>query len=242
MKIVRKPTALLGAVVVGMLVHHFAGPSWIGPAWIGPLAAQESTAPPYRSAEEYAATFPADVTPESRSRIPMIRREDLAPDRLPAYDERSSPDTTSLAGLYGPGGLRLHGSTQDRMGEDLGGRLKELIRLIVSREMDQSFEWTVHEPVALREGLEPEIIDVIRHAKPLSGIPEREAAMIQLGREVFQTHKVSSQTYARVLAAIGRKNLIDMCILMGNYTETAILLTVNDVRLPHDRPSLLPMP
>jgi hypothetical protein len=28
---------------------------------------------------------------------------------------------------------------------------------------------------------------------------------------------------------------------MGDYTETAILLTVNDVRLPYHRPSLLPV-
>ncbi|MCH7572736.1 MAG: HRDC domain-containing protein [Planctomycetes bacterium] len=185
MKIVRKPTALLGAVIAGMLVHHFASPSLIGP-----LAAQEITAPPYRSAEEYAATFPADVTAESRSRIPMIRREDLAPDRLPAYDERSSPDTTSLAGLYGPGGLRLHGSTEDRMGEDLGGRLKELIRLIVSREMDQAFEWTVHEPVALREGLEPEIIEIIRRHP-------REAVI------VYCLTRKDTETVAAVLKANG---------------------------------------
>jgi len=117
-----------------------------------------------------------------------------------------------------------------------------LIRLVVSRELDQAFEWTVHEPVALREKLEPAIIDVIRHRKALSGVPEKEAAMIQLGREFFQQHKVSSETYGRALKALGEKNLIDMCVLMGDYTETAVLLTVNDVHLPYDVPSLMPVP
>ena len=42
--------------------------------------------------------------------------------------------------------------------------------------------------------------------------------------------------------ALGEKNLIDMCVLMGDYTETAVLLTVNDARLPYDLPSLLPVP
>jgi hypothetical protein len=83
---------------------------------------------------------------------------------------------------------------------------------------------------------------VVRLKKPLTGVPEKEAAMIQLGREMFQKHRVSSETYARALKALGEKNLVDMCVLMGDYAETAILLTVNDVRLPHDQPALLPVP
>jgi 4-carboxymuconolactone decarboxylase len=126
-------------------------------------------------------------------------------------------------------------------GEELGGRLRELIRLVVSREMDQAFEWEAHEPVALRFGLEPEIIDVIRHNRELDNVPEREAAIIQLGREYFRTHKVSSETSARVLAAIGTRNLVDMCVLMGDYVETAVLLTVNDVHVEYGSSYILPV-
>ena len=203
----------------------------------GALGAQQRT--PTLAA--YNAALPKDVYPDSRSRIPLIKRETLDAEGKREYDRHVGPNMQSLAGLQGPGGLRMHGSKEDRIGESLGGRLKELIRLIVSREMDQPFEWTVHEPVALREGLEPSIIDVVRNGKALTGVPEKEAAMIQLGREMFQNHKVSSATFARALKALGEKNLIDMCVLMGDYTETAILLTVADVHLPYDRPSLLPL-
>ncbi|MGY9107509.1 MAG: hypothetical protein ACKVG0_13485, partial [Alphaproteobacteria bacterium] len=99
-----------------------------------------------------------------------------------------------------------------------------------------------HEPVALRFGLEPEIIDVIRYDRDLANVPEREAAIIQLGREYFQTHRVSSETYARVRDAIGIQNLVDMCVLMGDYVETAILLTVNDVHVEYGTPYILPVP
>jgi 4-carboxymuconolactone decarboxylase len=205
----------------------------------GAFGAQQPARAPNQAA--YDAALPKDVFANSRSRIPLIKREALDAEGKKEYDRHVGPNMQSLAGLQGPGGLRLHGSKEDRIGEDLGGRLKELIRLIVSREMDQAFEWTVHEPVGLREGLEPRIIDVVRNRKPLAGVPEKEAAMIQLGRELFQNHKVSSATYARALKALGEKNLIDMCVLMGDYAETAILLTVADVHLPHDRPSLLPV-
>ena len=202
----------------------------------------EAAQAPARSEAAYNATLPKDVYPDSRSRVPLIKREGLDGADQKEYDRHVGPNRDSLAGLQGPGGLRLHGSKEDRIGESLGGRLRELIRLIVSREMDQAFEWNMHEPVALKNGLEPAIIDVVRNRKPLTGVPEKEAAMIQLGREMFQKHKVSSETYARVKKAIGEKNLIDMCVLMGDYVETAILLTVNDVRLPYDQPPLLPVP
>ena len=214
--------------------------SGLGVLFLSQVFAQAPAARP--SEAQYNAALPADIHRDSRGRMPMIQRGALPADRYAEYDRHIGPDRSSLAGLQGPGGLRLHGSTPERVGEALGGQMKELIRLIVSRELDQAFEWTVHEPVALKEKMDPKIIDVIRLRKPLTGIPEKEAAMIQLGREYFQTHKVGSATYARALKALGEKNLIDMCVLMGDYAETAVLLTVNDVRLPYDLPSLLPVP
>jgi len=249
-----KPLQLVGIVAVGLaglFAGYYAGIERSArvaqiPAAVEPARDSDAVRVAFArdsaglTEEDYYATFPSDVHRESLSRVPIVDRASLDPARQAEFDEHISPETTSLAGIYGPGGLRLHGSPDDAVGGELGGRLRELIRLVVSREMNQSFEWLMHEPVALREGLEPEIVDVIRLDKPLDGVSEREAAMIQLGREYFRTHRVSPETYARVVAAIGRKNMIDMCVLMGDYVETAVLLTVNDVHLPYGREGLLP--
>ena len=104
------------------------------------------------SKEDFLASLPEDVDPVSRGRIPLVNREDLDDARKPAYDARVSPDSKSLAGLYGPGGLSLNGSA-DLGDTQVDKRTLELARLVVSREMDQVFEWTVHEPVALKAGL-----------------------------------------------------------------------------------------
>ena len=213
----------------------------IGYVW-SHLAVQQSPAQRSKTLAEYNAALPKDVHPDSRSRIPLAKREDLDEEGKKVYDDRVSPNTTSLAGLQGPGGLRLHGSPDATVGDGLGRKLQELARLVVAREMDQAFEWTVHEPVALREGLDPKIIDVIRHRKALDGVPEKEASIIQLGREVFQKHKVAPDTFARALEQLGERNLIDLTTLMGDYTRTAILLHTVDLRLPYDRPPLLPVP
>jgi len=192
---------------------------------------------------EYNASLPADIYPDSRSRIPLVQRGDLDPGRQAEYDRLAAPDTTSLAGLQGPGGLRLNASGDDNLeATKLDRRTLELARLVVSREMDQAFEWTVHEPRALKYGLEPAIIDVIRYDRPLDGVPAREASIIQLGREVFRNHKVSPETFERVHGFLGTRNLIDLCDFMGNYVQTAILLHTMDVHLPYDRKPLLPVP
>ena len=178
-------TLVFGVIGAGFFLH-------------GPVErASAQAAAPHPTEAQYNATLPPDIHPDSRSRMPLVRRESLDAADKAIYDGLVAADRTSLAGLQGPGGLRLHGSKPDKIGESLGRRLKELIRLIVSREMDQPFEWTVHEPVALRMKLEPAIIDVIRYRKALTGVPEKEAAMIQLGREFFQTHKVSSAKIGR---------------------------------------------
>ena len=190
---------------------------------------------------EFLAALPADVYPDSRGRIPLVDRESLDEARKKEYDKRIAPDTSSLAGLQGPGGLSLNGSPS--LDETLvDKRTQELVRLVVSREMSQQLEWTVHEPVALANGLEPEIIDVIRHRRPTAGLPERDAALIDWGREIFRTRDLSSETFSRLSKHVSKRDLVDLCQFMGNYTRTAILLHTFDVHLPYEREPLLPMP
>jgi 4-carboxymuconolactone decarboxylase len=190
---------------------------------------------------EYEAKLPDDVYADSGSRLPFVNREDLDEAGKAFYDNRRSPQDRSLGGIRGPGSVRLHGSG-DLSKSNVDKRTQELARLVVSREMDQPFEWTLHEPVAVANGLEPEIIDIIRYRKSLVGVPDREASIIQLGREIFQNHSVSPETFARVVKNLGTRDLIDLCAYMGNYATTAILLHTIDAHLAYDREPLLPLP
>ena len=197
------------------------------------------------TAEAFVAALPPDVLPESRSRIPIVDRETLTNEQQRRYDRRVDPNTTSLAGIYGPGGLTLNGSPSlpGSFDESLvDKRTQELMRLVVSRDMSQQLEWTVHEPVALDNGLEPEIIDVIRYGRTTAGLPDREAALIDWGRELFRDKDVSAETFSRLLQYVSKRDIVDLCYYMGDYTRTAFLLHTFDVHLPYDREPLLPMP
>jgi len=63
--------------------------------------------------------------------------------------------------------------------------------------------------------------------------------VVALGREIFGTRKVSSATFARCLRHFGRRALVDLVALMGNYAATAALLTALDMQLdPGQEPGL----
>src|SRR6266436_8166052 len=154
-------------------------------------------------------TLPKDIYSESRSRLPLPKREALDEQGKRVYDSVLDPKRPTLAGFQGPAGIWLH---SPRVGEPiremnrilrtevpLEPRLRELAILVTSRELDNQFEWTAHEPVALKEGLDPKIIDVVKFRKPVSGVPEKEAAIIAFGRELFRDRKVRAETYAETV-------------------------------------------
>src|SRR5688572_17921149 len=84
--------------------------------WIGcsssPLAGRESPDSRAISAEEYAASLPKDVYPDSLNRLPLVKREDLDEKGKKAYDEALAKGN-SVEGIKGVGGIRLHSTTED---------------------------------------------------------------------------------------------------------------------------------
>ena len=203
------------------------------------------------SAAAKAATLPQDVYPDSLNRLPLIQREDLDEAGKKIYDSTVG-DSRMLAGLQGPGGIRLYSSRLAehfravnnylRFETDLGRRLTELAILVTAREEDSQFEWAAHEPAGRKEGLEQTVIDIVKYRKPLTGLGEKEAVIIQLGREVFGKRKVSSDTFARAVKLFGKAGLVNLVSLMGTYSSTSLLLRTFDQQLHPDQKPLLPIP
>jgi len=197
-----------------------------------------------------AAPYPADIDPESQCRLPLPRRDDLDAESQRTYDSLADPRGGSLRGLRGPGGIHLHSpdlarhtrglNRYLRQEAGLGGRLRELAILVTARELGSQFEWAAHEAEARREGLPDEVIEIIRHRRDAVRLDEADAVIIELGREIFTARKVSPATFARALKLFGRRKLVDLVALMGNYAATAATLTAFDMQLDTDQPPPLP--
>jgi 4-carboxymuconolactone decarboxylase len=195
---------------------------------------------------------PDDIDSESGCRLPLPKRAELDAEMQRVYDSLADPKGGSIRGLRGPGGIQLHSPGLSRHSRPLNrylrqeagldGRLRELAILATARELDSQFEWAAHEPEALREGLLPEIVDVVRCRLDTGSLDEADQVVIELAREIFGARKVSSATFARALHQFGRAKLVNLVALMGNYAATAALLTAFDMQLdPGVSPPLPPL-
>jgi len=210
-----------------------------------PVAAQVASPTPV------GPHMPSDIDPQSGFRLPLPKREDLDEVGKRHYDRVGAPGA-SIAGLKGPSGIGLYSPKAAeharalnrylRFEAGFSPRIREIAILTTAREMDSQFEWSAHEPEALKEGVEPRVIDVIKHRQSTSGLDESAATVIELGRQIFRDHKVAPETFAKAKALFGPNKLIELVMLMGNYAGTAALLTAVDMQLHSGQEPLLPIP
>ncbi len=233
MRLHRILTSLAGVIVVLAVV----------------IAAQQSHAQSNQTSNT-GSTMPSDIDPNSGFRLPLPKREDLDDVGKRAYDRAAAPGK-SLVGLRGPGGITLYSTKTVEARAQFSNHLRfdvfpanirEVAILAVAREMDSQFEWAAHEPEALKEGVPAEVVDVIKHRKSTQGLDETYAAIIELGRQTFGDHKVTSECFARVKKLFAPTKLVELVMLMGNYAATAALLTAFDMQLPEGQKPLLPVP
>lgn len=197
-----------------------------------------------------ARTLPADIYPESLSRLPPLKRENLNETQQIAYDALTAPRSRlNLAGIKGPNGVNLRmpkltkhmGDANRVLRSELGldAGLVELTILATAREMKSQFVWAMHEPVALEAGVPAATIDMVRHGKPLSGVSEKEAALIHIAREAIGAKRVTPATYATALALFGEEDLLHYSMLVSNYAQNAIMLCIVGQELhDHQAPGL----
>jgi len=196
--------------------------------------------------------LPDDVDPQSGFRLPLPDRDGLDEEARAVYDRFNDPNSDTYVGLRGPGGIRLHSPENSktiqavnryiRYGAGIDPRDRELSILVVARELDSQFEWTAHESEALKRGVSQETVDVIKYRKATDGVPEADALIIHLGRQIFGDHRLTSETYALALERFGAAGLVDFVSLMGNYAQTAALLAAFDMQIHPDWEPLLPLP
>jgi 4-carboxymuconolactone decarboxylase len=190
---------------------------------------------------------PADIHPESLSRLPPVQRADLNDDGRRIWDViagagRGMPRTgPAPVSMHSPGAAEhIHGLNQYLRRTVVGSRFFELSALIAAREFDQQYEWSGHEPAALRAGLEQSVIDVVKFNRDVAGLAEKDATVIRLGRALLRDHKVSPELWSKTVALFGRQGAVEITAIIGDYVMAGLMLTAVDQQLPPDRKALLP--
>jgi 4-carboxymuconolactone decarboxylase len=201
------------------------------------------------SAFAQAQPLPNDINPVTLSRMPPVTPADLDEEgqKLLAARQNVNPAPgPGHIGIYNPKAAEGTGALGRALGvptgenSRLGQRMYQLVVLITAREIDQQYEWSAHEPMGLRAGLEQSVIDVVKYDRDVKGLAEKDATVIQFLRTLLREHKVSSELFAKQIRLFGRQNTVEMMQLMGDYFTVGTMMNAADQHLPPTRQALLP--
>ena len=108
--------------------------------------------------------------------------------------------------------------------------LREMVILLTARSHRQSYEWSVHEPIARREGLSPAIIAALEADRRPDSMTSGETLVFELFAELQTTHDVRDATYAAAVEHFGEEGVIDLVGLVGYYGTLALIMNATRVR------------
>ena len=124
-----------------------------------------------------------------------------------------------------------------RYNSALPPRLSEFVILLTASHWAQQYEWAIHHPIALKEGVSPEAATAIAEGRRPARMTDDEEALYDFVIELQRTHAVSDAAYARALARFGERGVVDTVGIVGYYTMLAMTLNTFQTPPPQGAPS-----
>jgi 4-carboxymuconolactone decarboxylase len=188
--------------------------------------------------------LPADLDPQSRARLPYLKKSEMDAKGQKLLDIFTSKDGTLTGPLafasynsgVGQALLDLHNAAVT--GGTLDPHTRELAILVACRETNYNLEWNGHEASGLKAGIDARVIDVVRNNRPLTGLDEKDATVIRFGRQLFGDKKVDSATFAKAVELWGRRGTMDMVAAMNTYAVSGYFAIAVDEHSPEGKPTL----
>ncbi len=175
-------------------------------------------------------------------RLPLLStRESVPAQAQPVFDAIMQ----HRGAVTAPVALLMHAPEAARHAANLGAYLRfeanlpqdifELAIITAAREFDCAFIWAAHAPVAVREGIPPDLVEAIGNRRDVAGFPPHYRAVVNFARAIVRDHRVSQPVFDAMRAAFGDRALTDLTALIGFYLMLACTLIANDLELPAGR-------
>jgi alkylhydroperoxidase family enzyme len=97
----------------------------------------------------------------------------------------------------------------------------ELVILRVAWRCRSAYEWHQHVPLGLRMGLTADQIATVAEGTPASAFTQRQRMLLAASDELIERRRLSDSTWSAVQAALGDRETIELCLLIGNYQGLA---------------------
>ncbi len=184
----------------------------------------------------------------AQDRMPPLPADKLSPEQKKAAEEFAAGRGTPVFGPFVPllrsPEVMLRAKAMGdylRFKSTLPPKLNEFVILITARQWTQQYEWDVHQPIALKAGLEPEVAKALQEGRRPQGMSADEEIVYDVCDELRRNQSVSDATYARAVGRFGEQGVIDLLGVHGYYTFLAIVMNTTRTALPKDhKPALRP--
>jgi 4-carboxymuconolactone decarboxylase len=188
------------------------------------------------------------MTMNLHDRMPPLAREQMDDAQRSAADELIAGPRKAVKGPFIPllRSPQLMARLQKvgeylRFDSALPTRLNEFATLIVARAWSQQFEWFVHVQAALKAGTSQASIDAIREGRRPHEMSEDEALVHDSVVELLAHRGLADASYARLVARVGERGVIDLLALVGYFATVSLVLNVAHTP-PELADGVLPLP
>jgi len=168
-------------------------------------------------------------------RFSELRLDQLTPEQQQmAVHLKTPPRNSALNGgpfnAYarspGLGLLLLQVSDYVRFNSSLPPRLSEFAIMIAARQWSQPYEWRAHYPLAIKGGLDRQIIVDLGAGSRPQGMKEDEVALYDFCTELYREKNVNDATFKAALAKFGERGIMDLIGIIGYYDIASMALIV----------------
>jgi len=169
------------------------------------------------------------------ARVPYVNREDLAEEQKHIFDRiaktRGSVQNVFAALMNSPEAAHVVTSVGEyiRYKSKLDPAIRETAILTTAKELNNSYEWAQHEPVALEAGVRAEVIDAILSGKGPMGLPAKEGIFIQAAKELVRDATLNKKTFQALEHLLGVEQTIDFLVTVGYYSMVARVISALEV-------------
>ena len=124
----------------------------------------------------------------------------------------------------------------------IGLRLSELAILVTACHWRQQVEWSIHAPIAMREGIAPEVVEALAAGRRPDYQRADEALVHDFTQESLRERRVSDTTWAATREVLGEQGVVDLLGIVGYYTMLSIVMNAAQTPPPLNRPMRLQTP
>jgi 4-carboxymuconolactone decarboxylase len=183
---------------------------------------------------------------KTEMRLKLLSPGEMNEDQKQTYDEsiagkRGVPPPPMMAWLNSPEMAR-HATRLGaflRFDTSFPAKLSEIAILVTARHWTAHYEWYAHKRLALKGGMDPKIIEDIRHRRTPRFDDPKGQMIYDVSKSLHEGHGLTKALYDEAVKILGERGLVEVIGLCGYYTMVSMTLNTFEFDLPEGEVSEL---